>query len=103
MIPRPPVPTHTDTRLPYTTPFRSQRQQDRQAERDPYPQIDYEQRVAVEPAMAERLEQADAVIVEPVEHRMAEAAEIGEREQPALVKRRTRHGPRAPQIGRGHV
>src|SRR3546814_6377136 len=51
----------------------AQRQPDRQAERDPDPRVDDEQHVAVEPARAERFEQAEAVIVEPVERRMAEA------------------------------
>src|SRR3546814_9305350 len=65
----------------------AQRQPDRQAERDPDPRVDDEQHVAVEPAKAERFEQADAVIVEPVARRMAETTQIDESEQPALVNR----------------
>src|SRR3546814_7981475 len=72
-----------------------QRQPDRRSQRDPYPQVDDEQRVAIEPAMAERLEQPDAVIVEPVQRGLAEATDIGEREPPHLVQGTASRGPSA--------
>src|SRR5690606_32762336 len=43
-----------------------QRQPRREAEAEPQPDVDDEQHVAVEPAARKRLEQADAVDVEPV-------------------------------------
>ena len=47
------------------------------------PDIDDEQRVAIEPLARERLQQPDAVIVEPIEQRMGQRADKAKPEQPA--------------------
>src|SRR3546814_20146857 len=60
----------------HRAPFAAQRQPDRYAERDPYPQVDDEDAVAIEPPRTAGYEQANPVIVEPVERRMAETAEV---------------------------
>src|SRR3546814_3756243 len=87
-------------------PCAAQRQPDRYAERDPYPQVDDEDAVAIEPARTEGFEQANPVIVEPVERRMAETADVGEREQPTLMNRqparRALAAPRLPAIEPDH-
>src|SRR5690554_6866651 len=60
-----------------------QRQPSGKAETQPQPQVDDEQDVAIEPAAAERLEQANAVVVQPIEGRMAQAGNEAESVKPA--------------------
>ena len=46
------------------------REENSQQEREPEPQVDDEQRVAVEPSVGERHEQTDAIGIEQIEQRM---------------------------------
>ena len=68
----------------------------RAAQNHPKPQIDDEQRIAVEPARAERFEQANAIGIQPVERRVGQAAKEAEKIEPREAYRPPRLRPLAP-------
>ena len=72
-------------------PLRAPRQFEAEDQCDPDPWVDNEERVAVEPAMREGLEQADAMGVQKVERGVAERADEARRRSP-----RTLTGPSLP-------
>ncbi len=71
----------------------AQREPRREAHAEPQPDIDNEQRIAVEPLARKWLKQPNAVNIEPIERRMGQAADKAQHEQPFEMHRQPSLGP----------